>query len=183
MNVASIFKHAMIELDEDPSDICDYDEKFKMYLNMGYQIILRQHYKPRETFICHADEQSRVCLDGYSVESVVQITDMDGRPVSFRACADGCGMYQVAVHDEDVNVVCQVNYPALENELDVPRIPEHVHYALVQYICYKHLSSGNLAKQSRAQYYRQSFYEAMGTLKPVGTGSVTTYSNFYSATN
>lgn len=183
MNVNSIFKHAMLEMDEDPADICDYEEKFRMYLNMGYQIIVRQHYKPKETYRCHADENGNISLAGYDIESVVEMTDEDGHMVRYAACPDGCGVYRTSVRSGDVDVVCQVNYPALEKGTDVPEIPEHVHYALVNYICYKHLSSGNLAKQSRAQYYRQSFYEAMGMLKPAGTGSVTTYRNFYSATN
>ncbi|MBE5798329.1 MAG: hypothetical protein E7321_00050 [Clostridiales bacterium] len=183
MNVSAILHHVMLELDEDPADINDYDQKFMMYLNMGYQLILRQHYKPRETYLSQADERGMVNLSGYDIDCVVQMQDEDGRIVHFRADAQGDGVYHTTARDEDVVVVCQVTYPPLSGELDVPRIPEHVHYALVQYICYKHLSSGNLAKQSRAQYYKQSFYEMMSMLKPVGTGSVTTYTNFYSATN
>lgn len=183
MNVSVILKNVMLELDEDLADIADYEEKFKMYLNMGYQIILRQYYKPRETFIVHTDKQGRVDLTGFDVEQVIEMQARNGRRVQFRACSDGCGAYQTTARDEEVSVVCQVNYPALVKDEDIPNIPEHAHYALVQYVCYKHLSSGNLAKQSRAQYYRQSFYEAMSMLKPMGTGSVTTYINFYSATN
>ncbi|MBE5798368.1 MAG: hypothetical protein E7321_00250 [Clostridiales bacterium] len=183
MTADQIIRHAMLELDEDPGDMSEYDQRFRMYMNTGYQLILRQYYKPRETFVCHADENGRVNLDGFDIERVVEMRDKTGRCVPFGVCPDGCGMHQTAVRNQDVTVICQVNYPALESGLDVPRIPEHVHDALVSYICYKHLSGGNLAKQSRAQVYLQSFYEAMRMLRPMGAGSVTAYKNLYSATN
>lgn len=173
----------MLEMDEDPADICDYDEKFRMYLNMGYQLILRKYYKPRETVIVCTDKEGRLNLIGYDVEEIVTMQTVDGRPVTYEVHPDGRNEYQTSVYGQQVAIVYVTNYPPLVNELDEPRLPEHVHYALVNYICYKHLSSGNLAKQSRAQYYLQSFYEAMGMLKPAGTGSVKTYMNFYAATD
>lgn len=182
MNVNSIFKHALLEMDEDPADISDYDEKFKMYLNMGYQLIVRKYYKPRETVVVRTDKEGYLNLYGYNVEEIVAMQTVDGRPVTYEVHPDGRNEYQTSARGQKVAVVYVTSYPPLVDELDEPNLPEHVHYALVNYICYKHLSSGNLAKQSRAQYYLQSFYEAMGMLKPTGSGSVKTYTNFYAAT-
>lgn len=183
MTTDQIFRHAMLEMDEDPADIIDYTDKFSMYLNNGYQILLRKYYKPRETCVFQTDENGMVYLTGYDIENVVEMRDESGRLVQFQESADGSGAYQTNARNSNVSVVCQVNYPPLEKGLDEPMIPEHAHYALVLYICYMHLSSGNLAKQSRAKHYLQGFYEAANAIRPVGAGSVTTYKNFYSATN
>ena len=71
----------------------------------------------------------------------------------------------------------------LENGLDEPLLPEYAQPALADYICYRHLSSGNLAKQSRAEFFRQSFYQQMRTINPQGAGSVTRMQNLYAVTD
>ena len=62
---------------------------------------------------------------------------------------------------QTLRAVCEVAFYPLEDGQDEPQIPEYAHAALADYICYRHLSSGNLAKQSRAQFYQNSFYQAM----------------------
>ena len=62
-------------------------------------------------------------------------------------------------------------------------LPAYAHAALSDYICYRHLSSGNLAKQSRAQFYQNSFYQEMNRIRPQGMGSVTRMRNLYEATD
>lgn len=123
MTVGEIYTQALLELDESTEDLHEFEQKFNHYLNIGYQIALRDYYKPQEL----------------------------------------------------------MSEP-LANPDDVPNLPEHAHHGLVDYICYRHLSSGNLAKQSRAQFYRQSFYEAMRMLHPQNS-SPGKYVNFYEATN
>lgn len=183
MTVSDILSAALRELDEDPADIGEYRDKFMLYLNMGYQTILRKYYRPRETLPMRTDENGLLNLYGYDVESVLSIRDENGRTVSFTPCADDSGDVQTPARNAEVLVLCQMNCPPLAQDGDEPRLPEHAQYALVWYICYKQLSSGNLAKQSRAQVYMQGFYDVMSMLRPMGTGSVKTYTNFYEATN
>ena len=48
MTLGQIMRLALRQLDEDPADIAEYAELFRMWANQGYQIILGQYYKPRE---------------------------------------------------------------------------------------------------------------------------------------
>ncbi|MEI3413646.1 MAG: hypothetical protein V8Q88_00480 [Christensenellales bacterium] len=77
----------------------------------------------------------------------------------------------------------EVAFYPLEDGQDEPQLPEYAHAALADYICYRHLSSGNLAKQSRAQFYQTSFYQAMQRIRPEGMGSVTRFRNLYEVTD
>lgn len=183
MTVSEILAAALRELDEEMADMPDFRDKFMLYLNMGYQTILRKYYRPRETFHMRTDDSGRLDLYGLDVESVAAVRDEEGRTLPFTTSADDSGILQTDARNANVNVICQVNCPPLAADGDEPRLPVHAQYALVWYICYKQLSSGNLAKQSRAQVYMQSFYDAMSMLRPVGTGSVKRYTNFYEATN
>lgn len=183
MTVGEILTAAMHELDEDPADLNEHRARFMLYLNTGYQTILRKYYRPRETLCMHTDEDGWLNLYGHDVEQVLSIRDHRGRHVSFTPCDDDSGDVEIGLRDADVYVLCQVNCPPLGDITDEPKLPEHAHYALVLYICWKHLQSGNLAKQSRAQVYMNGFYEVMNMLQPMGTGSVKTYTNFYAATN
>ena len=73
--------------------------------------------------------------------------------------------------------------PAEARALDEPQLPQYAHAALADYICYRHLSSGSLSKQSRAEFFRQSFYQQMRALSHEGEGSVTRKKNLYAVTD
>ena len=73
--------------------------------------------------------------------------------------------------------------PALQKATDEPQLPDFAHAALADYICYRHLSSGNLSKQSRAEFFRESFYQQMRALGYEGQGSVTRTKNLYTVTD
>ena len=79
--------------------------------------------------------------------------------------------------------MAEVSYPDMKSGSDVPRIDETAHAALCDYACWRFLSNGNLAKQSRAQHYSQRFYAAMRMLRPQGMGSVTGYRGLYAVTD
>ena len=71
----------------------------------------------------------------------------------------------------------------LTQDSDEPKLPEYAHSALVEYICYRHLLNGNLAKQSQAQAHLNRYYQIAGTIRPQGSESVRTMRNLYAATD
>ena len=182
MTVNEIYTQALLELDESLEDLHEYEQKFNHYLNIGYQIALRDYYKPRELMVEHTDENGIVYLPGY-VDRVVAVYRKEEKiPLPFEMCPGDCFMLKTTVHGEHVKLLCEVKSGPLVKLDDVPKLPGHVHHGLVDYICYRQLSSGNLAKQSRAQIYRQNFYEAMRQCRPQMSSPVK-YVNFYEATN
>ena len=182
MTLANIMKLALRQLDEAAEDIAEYDELFRSYANMGYMIALRLFLRPRETFELTTDAQGRADLSALPVMRVVEARNAQDRPVRFSLSADGRTM-QTGEKDAVILALCEVERPALEADTDEPELPQHAHPALADYICYRHLSSGNLAKQSRAEFFRQSFYQQMRTLIPQGAGSVTQLRNLYAVTD
>ena len=182
MTLASIMKLALRQLDEAAEDIAEYDELFKSYANMGYMIALRLYLRPRETFELVTDAQGRADISDLPITRVVEARDAQGRPVRFSLSADGMAL-ETGKRDEAISALCEVEWAALEENSDEPRLPRYAHPALADYICYRHLSSGNLAKQSRAEFFRQSFYQQMRTLMPQGAGSVTRMRNLYAVTD
>ena len=182
MTLANIMKLALRQLDEAAEDIAEYDELFKSYANMGYMIALRLFLKPRETFELMTDEQGRAELTALPIMRVVEVWDAQGRPVRSSLSADGTAL-KTGEKDARIRALCEVEWAALEEDTDEPRLPPYAHPALADYICYRHLSSGSLAKQSRAEFFRQSFYQQMRTLTPQGAGSVTRMRNLYAVTD
>ena len=182
MTLASIMKLALRQLDEAAEDIAEYDELFRSYANMGYMIALRLFLRPRETFELTTDDQGRADISDLPITRVVEARDAQGRPVRFSLSADGMAL-ETGKRDEAISALCEVEWAALEENSDEPRLPRYAHPALADYICYRHLSSGNLAKQSRAEFFRQSFYQQMRTLIPQGAGSVTQLRNLYAVTD
>ena len=182
MTLANIMKLALRQLDEAAEDIAEYDELFRSYANMGYMIALRLFLKPRETFELTTDDQGRADISALPVMRVVDMRNAQGRPVRFSISADGRAI-GTEEKNAAVQALCEVEWPALEDDTDEPGLPQYAHPALADYICYRHLSSGNLAKQSRAEFFRQSFYQQMRTLIPQGAGSVTRMRNLYAVTD
>lgn len=186
MTLSQIMSLALRQLDEDPEDISEYDEMFRVYANMGYQIAVRDYAKPRETRRYRTNDRGEVYMER-DVSRIVELRLLKkdgegGRSVPYALSPTGeCALTQHA--DAQLEAVCEVMPVQMETETDEPvRLPAHMHAALADYICYRHLSNGNMAKQSKAQYYLQQFYQAMQALRPQGMGSVTQFRNLYKAT-
>lgn len=182
MTLAGIMRLALRQLDEAAEDISEYDELFRSYANMGYMIALRLYLKPRERFCLKSDEGGRAEIRALPIGRVIDVRDGQGRSVWFDVDADG-GAIETGKREEKLDVLCEVEYPAMAADTDEPRLPEYAHPALADYICYRHLSSGNLAKQSRAKFFEMSFYQQMRAMTPQGAGSVTRLKHLYEATN
>lgn len=182
MTVSEILTQAMLELDEDLDDLPGYEQRFMRYLNIGNRIAVRRYFRPREQHAAHTDGDGFACRP-MGMLRVVAVRDGNGRDVAFRDSADGSGMLKTGARDADVFITGEMEERALQAKSDIPEFPAHAHDALVDYICYRHLSSGNLAKQARAQHYLQSFYDAMSAIRPQGDGAVTHYTNLYAATD
>jgi len=181
MKLAQIVKLALLQLDEDLEDAVEYDELFKMYANQGYSIAFRDYYKPRIFLTVTSDDEGRIDRCALGEGKIIEIRDEFKRAVNFGLSPDGrC----IMVGRGDADYTCFVEdtpYPLKDD--DEPRIPEEAHPALVDYICYRHLMNGNMAKQQRGQMYYQEFIRGMRRIVPQGAGSVTHMKNLYAATD
>lgn len=182
MTLAGIMKLALRQLDEAAEDISEYDELFRSYANMGYMIALRMFYRPRENYLLMTDEKGRADIRGLPVVRVIELKNDQEENVYFALEADGQAI-RTREREQMLTALCEVERPPLERDADEPALPAYAHAALADYICYRHLSSGNLAKQSRAEFFRQSFYQQMRALPQQGTGSVTGLKNLYTVTD
>lgn len=182
MTLAQIYRLALRQLDEDPADIEDFRDLFAVYANQGYQIAVEQYVKPKETIPLNTDDKGDVYMDGMGIVRLVSVRDEAGRDVYTELSEDGTTLH-TGRPNASLVAVCVVSYPELENDTDEPNIPKASHAALADYICYKYLSTGNMAKQSRAQHYRSEFYTQMQRIRPQGSGSVTGFKNLYAVTD
>ena len=182
MTLAQIMKLALCQLDEDPADIDEYRELFTLYANDGYHILLSEYYKPVTTLTVTTDEGGNAPIEGMGILRVTSAKDEAGHEVAARLTPDGAAL-KTGRPDTQLVLTCEVERPLLERIEDEPELPEHAQSALVDYICFRHLSTGNLAKQSRAQAFQNSFYAAARRLKPQGRGSVTRMKNLYAVTD
>lgn len=178
MTLAEIMRLALRQLDEDPADIAEYDELFRMWANQGYQIVLQNYYKPRQTLEFSTDESGAVDISEENIVQVVSLRGNDGREVPFAFSEDGKRL-ETSRKSTTLTAVCEVINEPLEKDTDVPAFPEHVHSMLVDYICYKFLLRGNASKQNRAQAFQSEFYRQAQQLKSAGQGSVTHMKNLY----
>lgn len=185
MTLSQIMMLALRQLDEDPQDISEYDELFRVYANMGYRIAIGEHIKPRRETDVRSDENGVIAVSEDWVRVVELKRKLGDRSVNALFELDATGQNIVTLHPEsDFHLVVEVRGRDMENGTDEPEyLPEEAHHALVDYICYRHLMNGNMAKQSRAQQYLQAFYQAMQRLRPQGFGSVTGYRNLYAASD
>ncbi|MDY5349293.1 MAG: hypothetical protein SPG80_07080 [Candidatus Ventricola sp.] len=182
MTLAQIMKLALCQLDEDPADIDEYRELFTLYANDGYHILLSEYYKPVTTLTVTTDENGYAPVEGMGILRVILAKDEDGHEVAARLTPDGAAL-ETGRPDTQLVLTCEVERPQLERIEDEPELPEHAQSALVDYICFRYLSTGNLAKQSRAQAFQSSFYTTARRLKPQGRGSVTRMKNLYAMTD
>lgn len=182
MTLASIMKLALRQLDEAAEDIAEYDELFRGYANMGYMIAIRMFLRPREIFALTTDETGRAEIRALPIRRVVGVKNTQGREIGFALAADGTAI-ETGEKEKEISALCEVEREALKSATDEPQMPEYAHAALADYICYRHLSSGSLSKQSRAEFFRQSFYQQMRALTYEGEGSVTRMKNLYAVTD
>ncbi|MBQ8620313.1 MAG: hypothetical protein IJ418_22775 [Clostridia bacterium] len=175
-------KLALRQLDEAAEDIAEYEELFRSYANMGYMIAIRLFYRPRETFALTTDEKGRAEIRALPIRRVIRVQNEQGREIGFELAADGAAL-ETGEREKEISVLCEVEREALMQATDEPQLPQYAHAALADYICYRHLSSGNLSKQSRAEFFRQSFYQQMRALNYEGEGSVTRMKNLYTVTD
>lgn len=182
MKLAEIMRLALRQLDEDPADISDFADLFRSYANIGYKLAVTQYYKPLDTLMLRTNDEGKAYIDGLGIVHIVSLTDDMDRNVFYSLSPDGT-VLKTGKKNAELVAVVNVDYPPLEADTDEPRIPEHAHHALVDYVCYRHLMSGNAAKQSRATAYLQQFMQAMQLIRPQGSGSVTCFKNLYAATD
>lgn len=182
MTLAQIMALALRQLDEDAQDVAEYADAFRVYANIGYGIAVREYLKPREWFSLHANEQGEAILPDERIVRVVQLRGGQDAELAYSLSADGKRL-MLREKNSEAQALCEVSYPRLIADTDEPMLPESVHYALADYICYRHLSTGSLAKQSRAEFFLTNFYAAMRGLRPQGMGSVKDYRNLYVVTD
>lgn len=187
MTLGQIMRLALRQLDEDPEDISEYDDLFIAYANEGCRIAVEDYAKVREMREGRTDDNGIMPLDS-DVRRVVEIRHkMEGgkiqRNMPFELMATGDEIRTTKPNARFL-IVCEVRYREMESDTDEPmQLPKEAHAAIADYICYRHLSNGNLAKQSRAQRYQQQYYQAMQRIRPQGMGSVKGYTNLYAATD
>ena len=183
MTLGQIMMLALRQLDEDPQDISEYDDLFRLYANAGYRIAVQEYVKPRDVRELRSDKGGVIWLDS-DVRRVVSLKrKRDNRDVIFTLTPDASAI-KVGGKEERYEAVCEIKCDDMQKDDDEPTyLPEEAHDALVDYVCYRHLSNGNMAKQSRAQFYQTQFYQAMQRLRPQGFGSVTTFKHLYSVTD
>lgn len=188
MTLAEIMRLALRQLDEDPEDVSEYDDLFRLYANQGYRIAVHEYYKPREVRCLKSNDRGMICIAEQDIRRVVELRRVIRRAecwqrVYFDLSPMGENLFVPAWPDTEFMAVVEVDYPDMIEGTDVPKIPESAHGALVDYVCYRHLSNGNLAKQGRAQFYLNQFYDGMRRMRPQGMGSVTRETNLYAATD
>lgn len=185
MTLSQLIAHALRQLDENAEDVSEYEESFKVYANMGYDIAVREYLKPRRTFCVDVDEKGNAPVPGLLVTRVVELRDEYGYDVGYDLDPDGRGLHiwRVDLAGKTLRAVCEVAFYPMEEGSDEPQIPEWAQAYLADYICYRYLSNGNPVKQRQAQFYLNSFLRGMQRLRPQGMGSVTHRTHIYDVTD
>ena len=182
MTLAQIMELALRQLDEDISDIAEFDTLFRYYANEGYTTAQRSWYHPRTDIVLVTDESGCADIDGRDIVHILALHNDAGYSVPYEVSPDG-RQIRTRRLEEELYATCEIAYPALRTPTDVPMLPEQAHGALVDYICYRHLLNGNTAKQSRAQMYLMQYERAMRELPSQGADSVTHMRGLYEASS
>ncbi|MBP3655552.1 MAG: hypothetical protein J6K32_02535 [Clostridia bacterium] len=182
MTLAQIMKTALKMLDEPPEDMSEYDELFRLYANDGYQRAVGTYVCPREMRRLTTDANGRIDLHGTGIRRIIRLED-DALHCSvfFRPEEDGCGVSTV-MPGRQLTALCVVRWPDLVQDSDEPRLPSFAHPALADYICYRHLSSGSMVKQKRAQAFYAQYVSAMQRLSADSPRGTHRHRNLYAAT-
>ena len=182
MTLAQIYRLALRQLGEDPADVSEFSDLFAVYANQGYKIAVDQYLKPKDTMTLRTDDKGDAYIDGMDIVRIIALRDGSGREVYAQMSEDGTTLH-TGRKNAELTAVCVVTYPEMESELDEPRIPASAHSAIADYICFKYLSTGNMAKQSRAQHFRSEFYTSMQAMRPQASGGVTRFKNLYAVSD
>ena len=83
MTLSQLIAHALRQLDENAEDVSEYEESFKVYANMGYDIAVREYLKPRRIFYTDVDEEGNAPVPGMLITRVVELRDKYGRDVGY----------------------------------------------------------------------------------------------------
>ena len=75
MTLSQIIAQALRQLDEDAEDVSEYEERFRVYANMGYDIAVREYLKPRRIFYTEVDEEGNAPVPGLTVVRVIELRD------------------------------------------------------------------------------------------------------------
>ena len=89
MTLSQIIAQALRQLDEDAEDVSEYEERFRVYANMGYDIAVREYLKPRRIFYTEVDEEGNAPVPGLTVVRVIELRDKNGFDIGFDL--DPCG--------------------------------------------------------------------------------------------
>lgn len=182
MKLAEIMQLALRQLDEDPADVSDYDDLFRRYANEGYQVVMRHHYKRRKMIQIETDEHGAADVSELGIVRVIELHGKRPGGVWFGLSLDGTQIF-TRERNAVLDAMVETEIEPLCKDADEPQFPAWAHPCLADYICYRHLSAGNAAKQQKAQFWYRSFYETMSHLRPVGQGSVTRPRNLYTVTD
>ena len=182
MKLAEIMQLALRQLDEDPADVSDYDDLFRRYANEGYHIVMRDQYKPRKMIRIETDEHGAADVSGLGIVRVIELHGKHPGGVWFDLSLDGTKIF-TREKSAALDAMVETEIPMLTLDADEPKFPEWAHSCLADYICYRHLSAGNAAKQQKAQFWLNSFYQTVRRIRPVGQGSVTRHRNLYTVTD
>lgn len=188
MTLAQIMTLALRQLDEDPEDISEYDELFRIYANEGHQIAVEQYLKPREMRTMRSDAHGNIAFDGMGISRIVELervledSGMTIHDVPFELSRTGDSV-RTPYPEATYGATVEVSARPMVKDSDTPMLPEWAHHALADYICYRHLSNGNMGKQQRAQHYSTQFYRIAQSIRPHGYRSVTREINLYNATD
>lgn len=182
MTLAQIMELALRQLDEDITDIAEFDTLFRHYANEGYVTAQRKYYHPRATIIFETDEEGKALIDTKSTVHILDLHNDTGHRVPYILAPDRKS-FVTKLCEEELYAECEIAYPRLEKPTDEPLLPETAHGALVDYICYRHLCNGNSAKQQRAQLYLMQYERAMRELGSQSAPSVTRMHGLYEASS
>ena len=183
MTYAQIKQLALAQLDEDPADMAEYSDMLGIYVNEGYQMALLDHLRPRDTFVMTTNGDGEAYIEGLGIQKIVSVTEAEHGYSAWATLSEMGDKLHTAVKDGKIRVVALVTYPDLRGENEEPKLPAWAHGALADYACFRWLSNGNMAKQSRAQFYYSRYATAMQRIQPQGMGSVSGYKNLYAVTD
>lgn len=183
MTYAQIKQLALKQMDEDPHDMDEHGDLLGAYINEGYQIAVDDYLRPKEMFRVRTDENGDADISGLGIRRITAVQDAEHR-YSVWGTQDALGhTLHTARKLAALDIVAIVGYPEMTEDGETPRIPSWAHGALADYACWRYLSNGNLAKQSKANFYYGRFAQQMQRIDPQGMGSVTGYKNLYTVTD
>lgn len=112
MTLSQIIAQALRQLDEDAEDVSEYEERFRVYANMGYDIAVREYLKPRRIFYTEVDEEGNAPVPGLTVVRVIELRDKKGFDIGFDL--DPCGrcfhVWRDDLAGQTLRAVCEVAF-------------------------------------------------------------------------